>query len=81
MQLRRLLAISAVIGFVVPITSYTEWWLWVQNLKPGWGLNLSGLVDSFFKDDVLPIAAINVPLYAALALAWWAVTRHRESAV
>jgi hypothetical protein len=78
LKLQRILAAAAIIGFVVPITSYMEWWLVIQIQKPGWGLRLTGVFDGFFVDNVLPIGAINVPLYMALGTVWCSVARARH---
>jgi hypothetical protein len=78
LKLQRILAAAAIIGFVVPITSYMEWWLVIQNQKPSWGLRLTGFFDGFFVDNVLPIAVINVPIYVTLGLIWWSIARTRR---
>jgi hypothetical protein len=94
LKLQRVLAAAAIIGFVVPLTSYTEWWLLVQASVIGWGQgsvfgwespvswhwppNLIGMVDRFLIQDVLLISTINVPLYAALVMVWWSVARMKR---
>jgi hypothetical protein len=76
LKLQRILAIAAVAGFVVPIASFMEWRL-LTDWR--WPPNLIGMVDGFFISNVLPIAAINVPLYMALGLVWWAFARHKKA--
>jgi hypothetical protein len=73
MQLRRVLWVSAGLGFCVPVASYWVWWLanvlGVGNFLDNWMFHASGIWFFVFW-DVLWVAIINVPLYMALAAAW-----------
>ena len=81
MQLRRVLVISAIIGFAVPVASY-----FVSLLIPAPFAAIPWFIDEWLGTDifsgvfrhVLTVAIVNVPLFMALGSIWWALVRSRR---